>query len=107
MLMAMVHAAATGRLPAMRRVALHLNSNSQSGLDVECLVGDAFTTEEYQAVPTIAPARPHKYWRVYVGLETNWTPPEDVQDAWKKSAGEGCQSRRYRIRRRRGHFDRH
>lgn len=36
MLMAMAHAAADDRMPAMHRMALHLNPNSLGGLDVEC-----------------------------------------------------------------------
>lgn len=93
MLMAMARAA--GRMPAVRRLALHLNPNSLGGIDLECLVGPA-TAESGQeghetktTTPSSSSPQPYKHWQVSIGLEAKWTPPEDLQDAWKKSAGGG------------------
>lgn len=91
MLMAMARAAADDRMPAMHRIALHLNTNSLGGLEVECLVDGAPTTESRQEAETTtlsssSLSRPCKRWQVSIGLEAKWTPPEDLQAAWKKSA---------------------
>lgn len=90
MLMAMAHAAADDRMPAMHRMALHLNPNSLGGLDVECLVDGPPTAESRQEAETTTLSsslpRPCKRWQVTIGLEAKWTPPEDLQAAWKKSA---------------------
>lgn len=95
MLMAMARAAATRHMPAIRRLALHLNPDSLSGLDILCLVDDGTSDESrqegYEAGKMATSSSPKacklKHWDVSIGIEAKWTPPEDLQAAWKDSAG--------------------
>ena len=101
MLMAMARAAATRHMPAMRRLALHLNPDSLSGLDILCLVDVATPGESrqegYEAGTTATSSSPKpcklKHWDVSIGIEAKWTPPEDLQAAWKNSASGGYRAK--------------
>lgn len=86
MLMAMARAAI--RMPAICRMALRLNSNSLGGLDLEYPVDRCSSTidSSQQEAETI----PRQHWKTYLGLKCKRTPPEDLQDAWKKSASQGA-----------------
>ncbi|MCJ1423917.1 hypothetical protein MMC29_001802 [Sticta canariensis] len=73
MLMTMARAAT--RMPAIFRMPLCLNSNSLGGLDLEDRVDHCSPTTDspQQKAETTTP------------LKSKSTPPEDLQDAWKKS----------------------
>lgn len=101
MLIAMARAAATRHMPAMRRLALHLNPDSLSGLDIICLVDDATPSESqqegYEAGKTAKFSSPKpcrlKHWDVSIGSEAKWTPPEDLKAAWEDSARGGLRAK--------------